>query len=251
MKDGDNMIKYIHGSEDSLDVDVYYVFDKLPSFNECKKFCSEDKSENRNIIVINNGVVTDCFIGTNDEINNGLLDTYNLHKQEYPLIINKRLERDKELKYIRAVRGILSHISRTQYRPEVKKALNSNWNARIQCLKQIDFTTVNFDELSKRMNKDDVLKVIAFQLGQSLGLIENIELYTKSSVAKQYPDLYNFLYRKPDDLNIINAYKDTLCDYLEKINVREINNDILYFPDKNKKIDMRHEKYINEKIIER
>lgn len=245
------MIKYIHGSEDSLDVDVYYVFDKLPSFNECKKFCSEDKSENRNIIVINNGVVTDCFIGTNDEINNGLIDTYNLHKQEYPLIINKRLERDKELKYIRAVRGILSHISRTQYRPEVKKALNSNWNARIQCLKQIDFTTVNFDELSKRMNKDDVLKVIAFQLGQSLGLIENIELYTKSSVAKQYPDLYNFLYRKPDDLNIINAYKDTLCDYLEKINVREINNDILYFTDKNKKIDMRHEKYINEKIIER
>lgn len=243
------MISYIHGSEDSLDTDIYYVFDELPDFQTCKKFCSDDPNENRNIIVIKNGIVTDCFIGTCDEINNGLIDTYNLHKQDYPLIINQRLERDKELKYIRAVRGILSHVSKTHYRPEVKSALNGNWNKRLECLKNIDFSTIDFNTLGKRMCKEDVLKVIAFQIGQSLGLIENIELYTKSSVAKQYPDLYNFLYRKEGDLAILNAFKDVLFDYLKKINVIEINNDILYFPEKNKKIDMRHEKYLDQNII--
>ena len=111
------MIRYIHGSEDSLDLDVFYVFDFLPDINECKRFCSEDDIENRNIIIVKDGIVTDCFIGTVDEINNGLIDTYSLHKQDYPLIVEKRLERDIIMKSIRAVRGILSLISRnpTEY----------------------------------------------------------------------------------------------------------------------------------------
>ena len=48
MKD---LIRYVHGSEDSLDVDVYYVFDEMPDFNACKQFCCADKNENRNIII--------------------------------------------------------------------------------------------------------------------------------------------------------------------------------------------------------
>ena len=84
------MLKYIHGSEDSLDTDVFYVFDKIPSFAECRKFCSEDPNENRNIITIKNGIVEQCFIGTPDEINNGLLDTYKLHPQTCELKIEHR-----------------------------------------------------------------------------------------------------------------------------------------------------------------
>ena len=44
-------VTYIHGSEDSTDVDIFYVFDELPSKQECKRFCSADPAENRNIIV--------------------------------------------------------------------------------------------------------------------------------------------------------------------------------------------------------
>lgn len=168
------MLKYIHGSEDSLDLDVYYVFDELPSFDECRKFCSADPDENRNIIVIKNGIVVDCFIGTCDEINNGLIDTYNLHNQKYPLIITNRLQRDKEMKYIRATRGILSILSKTHYRPIIKNALNSNWSERLEALKELDLTTIDFNNLGKRMNGSDMLKVIAFQLGQSLGLLEGM-----------------------------------------------------------------------------
>lgn len=238
------MIRYIHGSEDSTDLDVFYVFDSMPTFDECKKFCSEDPNENRNIIVINNGKVTDCFIGTVDEVNNGLIDTYSLHKQDFPLIVTERLERDKELKYIRAIRGILSNLSRTHYRPEIKKALNGNWKERLECVKNIDFNTIDFNTLYKRMTGEDILKVIAFQIGQSLGLIENKELYTKSSIAKQYKDLKNFLYRKETDKNILNAYKDVLIDYLEQIKVQEIGERIVYFEDKKKSIELVHEQYI-------
>lgn len=71
--------KYIHGSEDSTDIDVHYVFDEMPSYQECKKFCDSDKSENRNIITIKNGIVTGCYKGTVDEINNALIETYPLH----------------------------------------------------------------------------------------------------------------------------------------------------------------------------
>ena len=240
------MIRYIHGSEDSTDVDVYYVFDKMPTFNECKQFCSADPDENRNIIIINDGVITDCFIGTVDEVNNSLIDTYNLHEQEYDLIVNKRLERDKELKYIRAVRGILSNLSRTHYRPEIKAALNGSWSDRIKCVKSLNFNTIDFDNLYKRMKKEDILKVIAFQIGQSLGLLEGKELYTKSSIAKEYNDLEPFLYRKPADLNILNAYKDVLIEYLEKIPSVDLDKRIVYFPESGKKIELIHEKHIEK-----
>lgn len=245
------MIKYIHGSEDSQDLDVYYIFDKLPSFDECRKFCSEDTNENRNIIVINNGVVTDCFIGTCDEINNGLIDTYNLHEQEHPLLVTKRLERDKEMKYIRATRGILSILSKTHYRPEIKNALNNNWNERLKALKSLDLTTIDFNNLGKRMNGIDMLKVIAFQLGQSLGLIEGYEFYTKSSVANHYKDLKPFLYRKDADKDILNAFIKTMVDYLEKIPVLELDDKKVKFLSSGKVIDLKHEKYILEKEIER
>lgn len=241
------MVSYIHGSEDSTDLDIFYVFDKMPSFDECRKFCSANPDENRNIIVIKNGVVTNCFIGTVDEVNNSLIDTYNLHEQKYPLLVTKRLERDKEIKYVRAIRGILSNLSRTQYRAEIKKALNGNWNERLQCVKNIDFTTIDFDSLNKRMAGNDILKVLAFQIGQSLGLIEGVELYTKSSISNQYEDLRPFLYRQDADKNILNAYRDVLIDYLEKIKVQEIDERTVYFESSKKALELIHETYVNVK----
>ena len=56
------MIRYIHGSGNSTDVDVVYVFDELPSLNECKKFCSADPTENRNIITISDGMIYNYYL---------------------------------------------------------------------------------------------------------------------------------------------------------------------------------------------
>lgn len=89
--------------KDSTDTDAHYVVEKLPPFADCKRFCDSIKNENANLIVIEDGVVTDCYKGTPDEINNALLATYNLHYQTYPLFVERLVKRDVYIKVIRAV----------------------------------------------------------------------------------------------------------------------------------------------------
>ena len=245
MKD---LIRYVHGSEDSLDVDVYYVFDEMPDFNACKQFCCEDKNENRNIICVKNGYVSDCFIGTTDEVNNSLFYTYNLHKQDYPLIIEGPVKRDVYKKDIRAIRGIISTLSRTQYRSDIKKALKNGWNDRIKVLSEIDFTTIDFENLDKNHNGKDALKVIAFQFGQAIGLHEGKEFYTKSDIAGYFKELKPFLYRQDGDKTILNIYKDKYLNYLEQIIVRD-NERFSTFPD-GRIFDLVHEEVVRTNEID-
>lgn len=240
------MIRYIHGSQDSIDLDIIYVFDKLPTYKECRDFCSENKDENRNIVVINDGIVVDCFIGTCDEINNGIIDTYHLHIQEHKLLIERRLERDVLLKYIRATRGILSILSRTKYRKEIKLALRGGLFARVECLKNIDFTSIDFNDLDKRKNKEDLLKVVAFQLGQTIGLLNSLELYSKKDIADTYINLKPFLYRENIlDYSILNNYRDMMLEQGERYSVVDFIDGTSVISETNKatrKFDMIHEK---------
>lgn len=237
------MIRYVHGSEDSLDLDVFYVFDKMPSFRDAKEFCAS-KIENRNAIVVKDGVVTDCYKGTVDEINNGLMVTYFLHKQEYPLIITKKLERDVLIKYIRVMRCLLSHCSRTIYRQNVKDALKSgSWSKRINTLKSINFDEI--DDYGKGENKENIYKVFAFQLGQVLALHQGVELYTKSSVADFFPDLREYLYRMPNtSFNKLKLYLEQFIHLSSELNISEENN-ICFFIDFDKKVNLINESYIN------
>lgn len=238
-------IRYIHGSKDSLDLDVYYVFDKLPSFKECREFCSADESENRNIIVIENGIVTDCFIGVCDEINNGLIDTYFLHEQEYPLLIRKRVGRDHLMKILRSTRGILSFFSRTQYRETVKKALKGNWEDRINAFKSIDFNSIDFNSLSKNYTEKDILKVIAFQIGQTMGLLQGVELYTKEAIAEKFYSLGWFIYRKDTDIKYMLEMLNNFLNFdIYCIPYENIDNKTTYFPSYDRKVDIQHERYI-------
>jgi len=236
------MIKYIHGSEDSIDIDVFYVFDELPDFKFCQEFCS-DKEENRNIITIQNGVVDKCFKGTSDEVNNGLYYTYHLHKQEHPLLVERLLERDVLHKDIRAFRGIFSYLSRTKYRQEIKRGLKSDWTTRIKILEQVDWSEVK--DFGKIFSKKDILKVYAFQLGQSLGLHEGIELYTKSTISERYPELRKYLYREDVGINDILVYLDKFISKIKSYKVIE-NGMIVNFCDFGKIVDLKTEKYLED-----
>lgn len=239
------MVRYIHGSEDSLDLDVYYVFEKMPDFHECRTFCSGDSSENRNIITIVNGLVDDAFIGVIDEVNNGLIDTYPLHIQDYPLIITDRMPRNVIIKQIRSIRGILSLLSRTPYRQQIKYALRGNWSHRIECLKDIDLCCLDFNRMNKQMDSYSVLKVIAFQIGQALGLLNGKEFYTKSSVSKEYPTLEPFLYRsKAAFIKDIDHMLQVYTAAVEHIKYEEIDSNTVYFPDYDKTYELRHENEI-------
>ena len=214
-------IKYIHGSEDSIDTDVVYVVDTLPSLQECKRFCS-DKNENRNICVVKNGIVIECYKGTPDEVNNAVFLTYHLHEQEYPLLITRLVQRDVTAKCMRAVRIILSHLSRSQYRPQIKEALVGDWFTRIKTLEDIDLTTIDFSTLNKNMTREDILKTIAFQIGQTYHLTNGLELYTKNDVAEASFVLTQFLYRWKDS-RIIDL-ENCKHQFLERIKECIVSN---------------------------
>jgi hypothetical protein len=237
--------KYRHGSEDSQDIDVYYVFDELPDFHECKEFCDETCEENRNIITINNGIVSGCYKGTIDEINNGLLVTYPLHKQEYPLLVERKVERDRLIKSIRVMRCFLSHHSRTIYRSVVKNALNSpSWKVRICALKSIDLSSIK--EYGCKGTKEDVIKVFAFQLCQRLALSNDVEIYTKKQAIEVFQSMEKYLYRKPNaDLGELIFKYNRFVTNLENVEVEQIEN-FCYFPHYNKLVDLVTEKYIEK-----
>lgn len=42
---------------------IVYIVEELPSKEECKKFCSAEQTENRNLITIANGVISSVYIG--------------------------------------------------------------------------------------------------------------------------------------------------------------------------------------------
>lgn len=238
------LAKYVHGSSDSTDVDTYYVVDEELSFQDAKSFCDSYKYENANVLTIKDGIVSSCYKGTIDECNNSLYVTYPLHHQNYPLMIERMVSRDLGLKYIRAVRIILSHLSRTFERTRVKEALRSqSFLDKVKCLNSIDFSTIDFSGQIGHMTSEDTLKVIAFQFGQALGLAHDKELYTKRSIANQYPNLYPFLYREKNyDIEALNNVKNELCTYLSVI-VNEEKDGIVTFANGNQ-YDVIHEKRV-------
>ena len=203
---------YVHGSEDSTDRDICYILDHIPSFQEAKEFCANGNEEdNRNVIHIDskNGIVDWVFKGSTDEVNNALLQTYGLHEQQYPLLITNTIERNMPKKLIRAVRIILSQLSRCQYRTDIKKSLRGTWSERLYQLSTLKMTDIDWTlvERGSKIGALNARKIIAFQIGQVIGLINKNEYYTKSAIAKEFPLLSMALYRKDDTEALINLEK--------------------------------------------
>lgn len=250
--------KYIHGSKDSVDVDTYYWVDELPStIQECKTWCESRKGENANLLTVYteivgehySSVVDKVYKGVPDEVNNSLLRTYDLHpNQESSLPPGLHyVQRDEFIKYIRSVRVILSHLSRSQYRTDIKSALSSgDWKFKLNTLLSIPLMDIDFSTLNHNMSPEDIKKVIAFQIGQSIGLMSGYEYYTKSEIADAYPILRQFLYRNPE--SNINEL-DAMLKYFIKRIYDEVNTNIIYDNDEivtfiYGKYDVKNEKRI-------
>ena len=249
--------RYVHGSEDSLDLDVYYWVDEMPeTIQECKEWCAQKEGENANLFTVRMkhimgqtvSFVDKVYKGTPDEVNNSLIHTYHLHPQTDDLPEGLRYtSRDCILKYIRSVRIILSHLSRSKYRDWVKNALDyGNWDKRLETLRDIPIGSIDFSTLNKNMSAEDIKKVMAFQIGQSLGLMDGNEYYTKSRIAEAYPILKQFLYRDPDsNTNELNAMVNYFVKRLREV----VNEDIIYTEDTritfvDAKYDVKEEKRI-------
>lgn len=224
------MIRYIHGSADSTDRDVVYVFAQMPSFQECQKFCNEDPEENRNIIVVENGIVASCFKGNPDEVNNAVRTTYFLHAQDHPLLIQRPVPRDIFLKDIVVTRKIMSPLTASPLRSRMKAALHADWPQRIAAMGELRFGEIDFDSV-KKWRKEDLLKSMAFQLGQGYGLHCGVELYAKSDIAGYFPELYPYLYRQAADIQGLQKICDAYLQVLSQIEHRTLPDGLVQLPD--------------------
>ena len=204
------MIRYIHGSADSTDLDVMYVVDILPTLPQAQAFYREHPGENCNFLVIRDGVVAACLKGHTDEVNNALLHTYFLHPQEHPLLIRRPVARDVFLKDITMTRKYLSPLTRTPLRQQVKAALRGGWQQRLQTLEMVDLARTDLSGVRGR-EQQDLIKSMAFSLGQAVGLHLGLELYTKADIAASIPELEPYLYRREGSLA---ALQRVLTDHL-------------------------------------
>jgi hypothetical protein len=185
---------------------------------------------NCNLAILKNYQIVKVYKGTEDECNNSLFWTYNNFKQPHSPQILCEIERDKELKCLRTLRVLLSFLSRSKHRPEVKKALKGDAYLKIETLKNIDLSELSHDDLGKRnVSWEDYLKTMAFQLGQTLALMDDDvpkeyeEIYTKETMSILYPQLKLLLDRdKNADNSILETFKGFFIHQCLKWEFKEI-----------------------------
>lgn len=220
-------IYQIFGSENSLDVDLVFFVEKMPETIVEKLTLSKELSKlivpvfpekviNANLAVDKNGHLVEVYKGTTDELNNALFYTYQFHEQKHENLISKLLVRDINLKFLRSTRMILSFMSKTEYRVLIKSALKGNLDAKIMALETIDLSKIA--SFGKGSKKEDILKSMAFQIGQTIALQEGKELYTKNQIADCFPDLKEYLFRN-ENVNF-DHLKKWLSIFVEVLKTR-------------------------------
>lgn len=220
---------YIFGSKSSVDYDVLLIVDELKTIDENHKLIKEwneklekqfveagleQKKVNCNLGVYGMGQIIAVFKGTYDEVNNSVYWTYNRHKQFFTLNIKAPYDRVnsdyfKHLKLKRCYRFLLSFYSRVpELREDIKLALKGDFIKRHEVLSKIRFTT--HTEFPKKKEKvEDIYKVIAFQLAQTIGLFNGVEIYSKEGALSFFSEIENPILRKP-----LTEYDLTCLDML-------------------------------------
>ena len=81
---------------------------------------------------------------------------------------------------------------------------------RLLFLEQVPFDKLDWS--NGRKTKLDRLKTVAFQMGQTLALLENVEIYDKDVLAERYPSLAGYLRRSNVGLEELHAFKKKFTD---------------------------------------
>jgi len=224
----------IFGSVSSKDIDVmvfvdniidnpYYALEECKIYNkQIANFLNTDKEINSNLAIVENGIIKKALKGTEDEVNNSLFRTYYLHEQPFSNKVKALITRDIDLKILRTVRVLLSLLSRTEYRSIVKIALQNDFLYRYKTLYDCDISIFNVNKpLNKNVSFEDFIKVYAFQIGQTMGLIDGFELYTKEEISQVYPDLKPYINRDiTKDLKELETWKIKFLDMTKNMKLK-------------------------------
>lgn len=247
---------YFFGSEDSVDIDVLLEVSEIPKDKQyCQDFVKELKAVNNltnwniGLVVIKNGYVvdTESSKGSIDSTNNSLFTTYFLHstKQIHPLPIIGLVDRNVLLAIYKSVRTILSAMTRTQYRQDIKPILKycHDFSLKLEALKKVDLLSINTFNQPYQSDKD-CWKIIAFYVSQTYLLQQTGgTFHSKKEMISWYPYLKSFLYREEfSEAELIflkKLYKNWICE-IEKNKFVTVGNYLVM----NKKIiiDMKEER---------
>ena len=224
----------LFGSKSSIDYDAMVFVDSIPeSVEVCKSMCGMYDKEilkllkinnypikkvNSNLAVVENGILTDIHKGMICECNNSLYLTYDNFSQLYPNQIRFLINRDIDLKILRCYRILLSFLSRTSYRDDVKKALKGTLSQKIDVLSCINYIDIDFG--NRNGNPIDIWKALAFQIGQTILLTKNIEVYSKEDICAHIPSLTGFIMRIESNYDY-SSFKKYLIELSKYIIVKK------------------------------
>lgn len=221
------MIYNIFGSEDSLDYDIMVYVEDIPSIVMCKKWCKEyeeelskiytDKPIDVNLAVVKDNMIVDVYKGFPAECNDMIYWTYKRHEQTYACMVSEVVGLTDEYihtKVARTVRILISSLSRTVHRPMIKKALKGTFMDQLCILSMISLDSVNI--LHNKHSNEEVRKHLAFHVGQCIGVLDGMQLFSKSSIGDHYHLLKPYLERETEgvDNSGLDLEINMLCSLL-------------------------------------
>lgn len=246
---------YKFGSKQSLDNDLLYIVDCIGTIEECKKMAEnlqETSDDDINFAVLENRQLVNVYKGTPDEVNNSLFKTFFNFEQYYNERPVDLTIRNVSLKISRCLRIIMSFLSRTSDRKNIKNLLKSE-NVFYQLKYLFDFNFENINDFNKKnFTTEQIYKKIFFQIGQTMTLINGIEVYSKKGIINHYDVFEKYLMLQTEiDENSkrqLNFWKDQLClDIKRYFNYLDItcqfvfqitNKEIKYYVNNNKNLTL-------------
>lgn len=229
---------YRFGSADSADVDVMIEHDlasckdDTPLIQALKEQYPAISNWDVKLIKIEQGRVTHCMRskGSPDSAHNCLYYTYHLHPQVYPFPLAGPVERNKPLALVKCTRTILGFLRGSNYHglylQHMRLPLRQfNWQKRVDALRLLDYRQHLFDDDLKNRK---VLKSIAFYIGQTLSLFQDIEIYTKTDLCKYHPELTPLIKKEVSAAHeLLYAKVEALCQLIATLHIRQLARRII------------------------
>lgn len=202
---------FLHGSEDSRDLDVVYILKSdtkpFPTNSSLVEFCGASDAEDRNVVQLapaDDGVlyVQRSFRGPPDEVNNALLTTHRNHPSapafDFPL--TQKVCRAVLLRYTIAAKAIIVKMRRIE-------------PCRTACIAAL--TSWSFSDYMKTIRTNcapcfgllsqGAAKFVTFHMAQSYALSAGIETYSKRSLVGLFPELEPLIYYQGDESAVVDA----------------------------------------------
>lgn len=200
---------FFYGSADSTDKDVVIQIPQtdMPDRQEDRKNLVWQLQKeyhldwNATLAVIENGYMVDTIYTKSwiDRLNNAVFTTYDLHPQYFPNPILGKVRVNTLLFIYKAVRTVLSLLTRTHLRPLIRPTVNGihDFNLKLAALNHIQW--IDLQHFNQRNAADiDIWKTLAFYIYQNIAFLQDgTEIYTKKHCIEIFPTSTNLIYRKP------------------------------------------------------